>query len=214
MSAVDGIHDLGGKDGFGPVVVEAGEPVFHARWEARVLGTTFGAMATGAFNTPMFRHAIERMDPAHYLTSSYYEHWLTAVATLLAEAGVIAPEDLEAKAGRFPLARPVAPRAGEVGAEPPTGDRPRFAVGDPVHVVEQHPFGHTRCPGYVRGRVGTVTAVEPPAPVPEIEAHRREIVPETVYNVRFDGAELWGDAAEPSTSLHIDLYERYLEPLR
>jgi nitrile hydratase subunit beta len=145
------------------------------------------------------------MDPVHYLSSSYYEHWLTGITTLLTEAG-----DVSIDGAR--LARPVAPRAAEVGTEPPS-PTPRFAAGDAVRVRHRKPFGHTRCPGYVRGRVGTIERVEEPANVPEIEAHLGRQEPETVYGVRFDGVELWGEAAEPGTSVHVDLYERYLDPV-
>ena len=200
---MEGVHDLGGRDGFGPVVVEADEPVFHERWEGRAYGLAISGMISGTYNTPMFRHAIERMDPVHYLSSSYYEHWLTAVTTLFTEAGEVTIDGA-------PLSRPVSPRAADVLTEPPA-PQPRFAVGDRVRVRGVRPFGHTRCPGYVRGRVGVVERVEEPANVPEIEAHLRRQVAETVYGVRFDGAELWGDAGEPGTSVHVDLYERYLD---
>lgn len=199
---MEGVHDLGGRDGFGPVAVEADEPVFHERWEGRAYGLAIGGMISGTFNTPQFRHAIERMDPVHYLSSSYYEHWLTAVATLFTEAGVVEVD------GR--LSRPVSPRAAEVGTEDPA-PAPRFVVGDRVRVRDRRPFGHTRCPGYVRNKHGVVERVEAPANVPEIEAHLGRLVTEPVYGVRFDGAELWGEAAEPATSVHVDLYERYLD---
>lgn len=200
---MEGVHDLGGRDGFGPVAVEADEPVFHEPWEGRAYGLAIAGMISGTYNTPMFRHAIERMDPVHYLSSSYYEHWLTSALTLFTEAGVVDVEGAQ-------LSNPVSPRAADVGTEPPAPS-PRFAVGDAVVVRARRPFGHTRCPAYVRDRRGVVERVEPPANVPEIEAHLRQLVTEPVYGVRFDGAELWGDAAEPGTSVHVDLYERYLD---
>ena len=200
---MEGVHDLGGRDGFGPVVVEVDEPAFHGAWEGRTYGLAIAGMMSGAYNTPMFRHAIERMDPVHYLSSSYYEHWLTAITTLFAEAGIV---DVEGA----PRSRPTATRAGDVGTEPPA-PAARFGVGDNVRVRDRRPFGHTRCPGYVRNKAGVVERVEEPAAVPEIEAHRQEQVLEPIYGVRFDGAELWGDASERGTSVHVDLYERYLD---
>src|SRR5919198_493201 len=108
MGTVDGIHDLGGMQGFGPVEVETGEPTFHERWEGRVYGMTGLAMVQGLLNTSEFRHAIERMDPASYLTTSYYEHWMAALATLLVEKGVVADQDLEGRAqSGFLRGRPV-----------------------------------------------------------------------------------------------------------
>jgi len=203
---MDGVHDLGGTEGFGPVEAEADEPTFHERWEGRTFAMVGAAMGAGGINTPMFRHAIERMDPGHYLTSSYYEHWLTAVTTLLVEGGLVAAEEL---AG-FPLSRPAAVGADDVPSSVGGGDGP-FAAGDRVQVRDVHFSGHTRCPAYVRRRTGVVVRVDPPAPVPELEAHRKEKVPEPTYCVRFDGAELWGPTAEPAAAVHVDLCERYVE---
>jgi len=207
---VDGVHDLGGMEGFGSVEVDAGEPAFRHAWEARMFGIAGGALASGGFNTPMFRHAIERMDPGHYLTSSYYEHWLTAVATLLVEAGTISPDELDARAGGFPLSHPAAVGAGDVDAVTPS-ETPRYAVGDAVRVRDVQFAGHTRCPRYVRGRRGVIARVDPAAPIPEVEAHRRERMLDPSYSVRFDAAELWSGAAEPNSSMLVDLYEQYLD---
>ncbi|MCU1429491.1 MAG: Nitrile hydratase [Actinomycetia bacterium] len=209
---VDGIHDLGGMQGFGPVVVEPDEPVFHHAWEGRTFATVAGALGAANANTPQFRHAIERMDPAHYLTSGYYEHWLTGATTLLVEAGVLVHEELEARAGTFPLSRPVLVEAGDLDRVVPAPVA-RFEVGDPVRVRDTHFPGHARCPRYVRGHVGVIVALEPVVPVPELEAHRNEKVAEATYAVRFDARELWGDDADAKTCVHVDLYDEYLEAI-
>jgi nitrile hydratase len=94
---MNGIHDLGGMHGIGRIVREKDEPVFHADWERRMFGLFIAAFAGGHYNVDEFRHAIERMDPAEYLTSSYYEHWLHSLETLLVEKGVIKEQELEAK---------------------------------------------------------------------------------------------------------------------
>jgi nitrile hydratase beta subunit len=205
---VDGIHDLGGRDGFGPVVVEADEPPFHERWERTARALTIAVL--GAVANPSggrFRHAIERMDPAHYLTSPYYEHWLTAAATLAAEGGLVSLADLEARAGgAFPLGRPERP-----GARPVAAGRPRFAVGDRVRVRERHPHGHTRCPGYVRGHVGVVTRCDGAFSLPDVEAHSTDRVPDATYSVRFEADELWRDG-QAGVAVHVDLWDSYLEP--
>ena len=210
--AVDGIHDLGGMQGFGPVDVEPAEPVFHFPWEGRTFALAGGALGAGGFNTPMFRHAIERMDPAHYLSSSYYEHWLTAVATLLVEAGMVSRRELQERAGGFPLSRPSHLTPGDVDTPPP-GATPRYSTGEEVRARDIHFDGHTRCPRYVRGRRGVILRVDGTASIPEIEAHRREQIPEHTYGVRFELVELWGDAADPNAVVHVDMYERYLEPV-
>jgi nitrile hydratase subunit beta len=207
---MNGVHDLGGMDGFGPVEVEANEPVFHHPWEGVAFGLAVAMSAQQLTNVHAFRHAIERMDPAHYLGSPYYEHWLTAVATLLVESGVLTPAELDARAGAaVPLSPPV--RAGLVVASAPSAASPRFAVGSPVVVRNLHPFGHTRCPRYVRGKRGVVTRVDGRFPLPEVAAHTRERCGQYAYNVRFDGRELWGDPADRAAAVHVDLWESYLE---
>ena len=94
---MNGIHDLGGMDGLGPVEREDNEPVFHEEWERRMFGLFVSVFAGGHFNVDMFRAAIEKMAPADYLETSYYEHWLHAIETLLVERGVLTEAEIEAK---------------------------------------------------------------------------------------------------------------------
>ena len=92
---MDGIHDMGGMHGFGAIPHEATEPVFHADWERRIfaLDLMAEALIEGA-NIDAFRHAIERLDPATYLSVSYYEKWARALEALLADAGVVTPDEI------------------------------------------------------------------------------------------------------------------------
>ena len=206
---VDGIHDLGGMQGFGPVGHSPAEPAFHDRWEAvaRALLVVVGNAVDVSGGE--FRHSIERMDPGHYLTSSYYEHWLTAAATLAIEHGLVTRSELEARAGgRFPLSGPVlAPLVTDPG---PDVDEPRFGVGDRVRVREWHPAGHTRCPRYVRGKAGVVVRMDGIYSVPDVEAHGSARRHEPTYSVRFDAADLWRDG-QHGVSVHVDLWDSYLE---
>ena len=193
--------------GFGAVQVEADEPVFHAAWERTARALVYAAMGTHPNpTTSAFRHSIERMDPALYLTSSYYEHWLTAAASVAVESGTIEREELESLAGgAFPLSRPsVEPRVEGSGVQ-------RFAVGDRVRVAAVDHHGHTRCPGYARGRVGTVARVDDRFSLPDVEAHTTRRVIEGTYAVRFEARELWADA-DAHTVVHVDLWDSYLEP--
>ena len=206
---MDGIHDLGGMQGFGPVAHSPAEPVFHEPWEGRaraLLEVVAGAVQP---NGGEFRHAIERMAPGHYQTSSYYEHWLTAAATLAVEHGLVTQAELDARAGgRFPLSGPVhAPPVAEAGSE---ASEPRFAVGDRVRVREWHPPGHTRCPRYIRGKEGVVVRLDGTHSVPDIEAHSTARRYEATYSVRFDAASLWRDG-QRGVSVHVDLWDSYLE---
>ena len=211
-AVVDGSHDLGGVEGFGPVDVEPDEPVFHYEWERRMWGLTMASFAMGLSNGGQFRRSIERMSPDHYLTSRYYEHWLTGVATRLVETGRAELAELERLAGgAFPLSEPEQAGGGDATrAERSPADGPLFVVGSSVRVRNLRPSGHTRCPTYVRGRLGTVVRLDGSWSVPDVEAYADDRQYEQVYCVRFAADELWANTT-PSTFVHVDLWERYLE---
>jgi nitrile hydratase subunit beta len=206
---MNGVHDLGGMDGFGAVQVEPNEPVFHDAWERVVFGLVVAMSAQRLSNTDTFRHAIERMDPVHYLGSSYYEHWLSALATLLVERGVVTRDELSARSGApFPLSGPARAHA---PSAVPSNAVPRFAVGNAVRVRNLNPLGHTRCPRYVRGKRGVVTRVDGRFSLPDVAAHSDQRCEQFSYNVQFDAVELWGDGGGAAEAVHVDLWEKYLE---
>ena len=211
MTVVDGAHDLGGRIGFGPVVIEANEPVFHAPWEGRVRGLQQLVRRATSSNLDEGRHAIERMDPDHYVTSSYYERWLTGTATLAVEHGLISAEELEERSGgSFPLSRP-ARFSGEFAALATQPSRPRFSRGERVTVLDLKPLGHSRCPAYARGRTGVVTCCNGPYPLADLIAHCLPPLFDYCDNVEFSAADLFKEA-DPSVKVHLDLFEAYLEP--
>jgi nitrile hydratase len=207
---VDGIHDLGGMQGFGPVAHTPAEPVFPQRWQAVARALMQLVARAAGVSGGEFRHAIERMAPGHYLTSDYYEHWLTAAATLAVEHGLVAQPELAARAGGpFPLSGPVlAPPVTSAG---PDVAKPRFAPGDRVRVREWHAPGHTRCPRYVRGKAGVVVRVDGIHSVPDVEAHGPARRHEPTYSVRFAAADLWQDG-QRGVWVNADLWDSYLEP--
>jgi nitrile hydratase len=218
---MNGIHDMGGMDGFGAVVREQNEPVFHADWERRMyaLGASLGMGAT-QINTDEFRHAIERIPPGQYLASSYYERWLSAAETLLVERGVITREELLAKHDDSPESvralvatgvRAVgpAPIKGKPGAKPP---RARFAKGDRVRARNLNPAGHTRLPRYVRGKRGVIARDWGVFVFPDTNAHHAGTKPQHCYSVQFEARELWGKSAQSRERVLVDLWEDYLEP--
>jgi nitrile hydratase len=226
---MDGVHDLGGMQGFGPVERETNEPVFHAPWEAVVLAMQHAGRSRGLFNIDEFRHGIERMAPAHYLGATYYEKWLDGITRVLLEKGVVGADELAARLAFFEerpdapagaaLPGPVAPRRAAYAGPPhdfirETGAVPRFAPGDRVRTREVHPHGHTRLPRYARGKRGVVHCCHGIHVFPDTHAHGGGEQPQPLYSVRFDAGELWGESAEPNQAVHIDLWESYLLPER
>jgi len=202
---MDGIHDLGGRHGFGPVRYTHDATAFHARWEVRVNALYAYAVRAGVFNMDEYRHAIERMEPRHYLAASYYERSLTSLATLLVEKGIVTREELEARAGgHFPLAAPSAP--GRTNAP----SRERFNPGDRVTVCAHYVPGHIRMPGYIRGKTGVVVSESPAYPFPDAHAHSLEAQDEPTYDVRFRTQDLWPDCAEAAL-VHVGVFQSYLE---
>lgn len=217
---MNGIHDLGGMQGFGRIEREDNEPVFHARWEGRVRAMMTAGLRLGLYNLDEFRWAVERMDPARYLAASYYEKWLAAIERLYVEKGVITREELD---DRLKHARPVPsavedPRELRRLLDPAPSERhgtltdpPRFTSGDPVVARNIHPPSHTRLPRYVRGKRGVVDRLHGAYVLPDQNAIGLGQRLEYVYSVRFEACELWGKEAPPHDRVYIDLWEQYLE---
>ena len=202
---MDGMHDLGGKQGFGAVRYTRGATAFHAEWEVRANSLYAFAVRRGLINMDEYRHAIERMEPRHYLTASYYERSVTSLATLLVEKGIVTREELERRAGGlFPLAAPSAP--GRTGA----AARERFKPGDRVRVKADYVPGHVRMPGYIRGKTGVVVSESPPYPFPDAHAHGLTTPDEPTYDVRFRSEDLWPGSADPAL-IHVGVFQSYLE---
>lgn len=219
---MDGIHDLGGKHGFGEVEREVDEPVFHDRWEAKVFSLMLAAGPAGAWQcADRFRHLIERIDPVSYLSDGYYGRWLGGIETGLVEAGVISSADIQArylKLGGKPGARvaarpnpkpePHGPRPESVGSDRQVAPA-KFQVGDLVITDPTVKPGHTRLPAYARGKQGKVVSCHDGWVYPDSNAHGLGENPQNLYTVEFASRELWGEGSEPMT-LCLDLFEPYL----
>ncbi len=212
---MNGVHDLGGMHGFGPIVREEPEPVFHAAWERRAFALTISTMAARCFNVDEFRRTIERMPPAQYLSASYYERWLHSTETMLVEKGIITLDELEAamrdrlEVGARPRASmtPVASRV--VEKEP--GRRPRFRPGQRVRAKNINPPGHTRLPRYARSKRGIVRHDWGVFALPDSHAHGMGRNLQHCYGVEFEVRELWGRDHTARERICLDLWEDYLE---
>lgn len=223
---MNGVHDMGGLHGFGPVQLEENEPLFHAPWERRALGLTLAMGATGQWNIDQSRSARESLPPATYLGSPYYRIWILGLERLMLQRGLVTDEELTS--GR--LTQPARQVARVLQADAveaalargtPTERRvtapARFAVGDRVRALNRHPAGHTRLPRYVRGHTGTVvlahgTHVFADRHAASAPGQPFDEAPQGLYTVAFEGRELWGDDAEPGTCVSVDAWESYLEP--
>jgi nitrile hydratase subunit beta len=217
---MNGAQDMGGLHGFGPVQPEPDEPPFHAEWEKRALALTLAMGMPGGWNIDMSRSARESLPPAEYLSKSYYEIWIAGLEKLMAERGLVAPDEIEA--GRAlqppkPVKRilnradvaQVLYRGGPTEREPKAPAR--YRVGDAVRTKNMHPLTHTRLPRYVRGHVGTIEAVRGCHVFPDSNALGAGENPQWLYTVRFSGTELWGAESDPTVSVSVDAWEPYLE---
>ncbi|HVC63712.1 MAG TPA: nitrile hydratase subunit beta [Acetobacteraceae bacterium] len=218
---MNGVHDMGGMHGFGPVLPEANEPVFHAAWEGRVRALSVLMGAWRLWNIDAGRHSIERLPPADYLRMSYFEKWLEALVNRLLAAGLVTPEELASgrKADGAAVASPpvtadmvtdIIAARGSYRRDVP--GKPRFAAGDRIRAKNIHPEGHTRLPRYVRGRLGVIERDHGAHVFPDSNARFAGEAPRFLYTVRFTARELWGNAGNAADAVSLDLWEDYLDP--
>ena len=216
---MDGIHDMGGMDGYGKVEPEADEPVFHEPWEGRVMAMNRAMGTTGTFTIDRARFFRESLPPAVYVTASYYQKWFLGLRQMLLDHGLIAADEVQAghalrpgvalKRGPFTLDDlPRVMTRGRFGRPPEAAAR--FQIGERVRARNIHPLGHTRLPRYVRGHVGTIERIHGAHVFPDSAAAGQGEHPQWLYTVVFDSRELWGDDADPTVSISIDAFEPYL----
>jgi nitrile hydratase subunit beta len=222
---MDGIHDLGGMHGFGPVQMESENYVFRHDWQRRSFGLTQALAGTTPYCADMHRHKIERLPAIDYLRMDYFEKWAFATAELLKDAGLV--NDTELSSGmkafvvdltRHPPATPEglldAMKAGAKMQFPPETSPARFTVDDMIRVSTDCPPGHTRVPRYVRGRVGKIVADMGVFQFADTVAAGKGRHPQHCYTVEFAASTLWGSDAEgPDDHVYLDLAEAYLERL-
>jgi nitrile hydratase subunit beta len=218
---MDGIHDMGGIDGFGSVDPEPDEPVFHASWEGRVLAMNRAMGASGTWTIDMGRYGIESLPPHVYLASSYYERWFLRLERMLVQHRLVDADEIASghalrrgrtlKHGPFTVANVERVlRRRPFGRPAPAAAR--FKVGDRVRARNIHPRSHTRLPRYVRGHVCVVERLHGAHVFPDATVLGQGEDPQWLYTIRFDSRELWGADADPTVKVSVDAFEPYLEP--
>ncbi|HEV2280918.1 MAG TPA: nitrile hydratase subunit beta [bacterium] len=218
---MNGVHDMGGMHGMGPVPYERDEPVFHAPWEARAFALNIGMRAWRRWNIDAGRYEIELIPPAEYLRMTYYERWFVRLVELLVKRDLVTREEIDtgtpAPGARREKPALTAERVASMVRNGAIASRdvpvaPRFAVNQRVRARTINPAGHTRLPRYVRGRTGTIERDHGVYVFPDTNALFLGEKPQHVYSVRFTTRELWGEQAPPRDAVYLDLWDDYLEP--
>ena len=217
---MNGVHDMGGQQGMGPVQYEKNEPVFHAEWEARIFALTRAMRAWRKWSLDTDRHALELMPPIDYLRMSYYERWLARLEAQVVRYGLATKEEMdtgtpatgsEKVTPPFTVATSPSWMSRGVASSHDPSVRPLFRLGQRVRARNMHPIGHTRLPRYARGKVGVITRDHGVYIFPDTNAHFQGEKRQHVYSVRFAARELWGAQALPRDSVQIDMWDDYLE---
>lgn len=223
---MNGVHDMGGMQCFGPVLEAADEPLFHHDWERRVFALTLAMGSGGAWNIDASRFQRESLPAALYLEGGYYRTWLEALERLLERSGLLSQgQGSQGAATTVPVSRLTGAAFNRLEAdtvmqrfsrgwpsERPAHTPARFAVGESIRTVNRHPAGHTRLPRYARGRHGTVCALRGVHVLPDSNATFSGERPEWLYSVRFEACELWGPDTTASC-VYLDCWESYLTPV-
>lgn len=231
-------HYLGGLEGLGPVSTET--RVFVAPWEKRIFGIHTAMMALSSqlplpvtpstFSTVWtwadLRKGAESLNPFDYFRFRYYEKWLGGICGYFIAHGYITADELDALTEDY-YAEPgkALPSAGEEAIDARIvqylveGDSPKreaavnhaFAVGEEIVVCDVPTIEHTRLPGYLRNKTGTVETVYEGAYTYLCDTGPDGIgAVMPVYCVRFDPATIWPGNAEPNFAIYADLYAHYV----
>ena len=217
---MNGVHDMGGMHGMGPVAIERNEPVFHSEWEARVLALNLACSFHRKWNIDMGRHARERIPPAAYLAATYYEKWLRGLEMLLAEQELVTAQELEtgraesktSNLSALPVSGVATYLRNRRHARLDVNVPPKFKPGDCVLTHNDHPVAHTRLPRYARGRRGSIDRDHGVFIFADTHAMTRDQKPQHCYSVRFAARELWGPRVSARDSVYLDLWDDHLDP--
>jgi len=219
---MNGAADMGGMHGFGPVVPEPNEPVFHADWEKRIFALTMAIGVPEIWTLDAFRFAREKLPPPQYLNLSYYGLWVVTLENQMLEYGLTTRAELKAGHALAPVKKAEKPVTAEAVAtmvrcgspyNRPAPAPALFKVGDKVRAKNMHPKTHTRLPRYARGHAGTIMRIVGCHVFPDSNAGNAGEDPHWLYTVRFDGRELWGEDSDPTVKVCIEAWEPYLESI-
>ena len=216
---MNGVHDMGGMQGYGPVIVEENEPLFHHAWEPRALAIVLAMGAASKWNIDWSRSVRESLPPTMYLSVDYYQIWFEALERLLVQSGLVASEEIHlAKSLVLPvegvrklLSENVSATLSRGGpTERAAESTAQFCVGQRVRTRKMNPPTHTRLPHYCRDKEGVVTAIHGAHVYPDTNALRQGEQPQWLYTVSFEAHELWGEDTSAS-SVCVDCWEPYLQ---
>jgi nitrile hydratase subunit beta len=217
---MDGVHDLGGREGYGLIVGKTDDKMIHADWEIRDFAMKQSSATGESWTVDWFRHCRELADPIDYLTRPYYDQWLTTLAAQLIDEGYLSLDEIKRGAPAFPAKPGLPPQTAEAARAIVKSPRsfsvsvstpPRFTPDAPVRCRLDGASGHTRLPQYVRGRAGVIHAHHGGHVFPDAAAsgeHRGE----HLYTVGFAASDLWPEAKRSGDRVFVDLWESYLEP--
>ncbi len=218
---MNGVHDMGGMHGMGPIQPEKDEPVFHETWEGRAFAVTRAMGSWGKWHLDASRFQREQIPPLDFFRMSYYERWIVALEQLMVSKGLVTPSELESakpdpsSVKQHPALTPEKVQIVTSKGVPARRDVPvaaTFQAGQRVRARNINPVGHTRLPRYARGKSGTIHRDHGVFLFPDTNAEFHGEKPQHVYSVRFTARELWGDQASPLDSVYLDLWDDYLEP--
>jgi nitrile hydratase beta subunit len=218
---MNGVHDMGGMQGMGPIQYEKNEPVFHERWEARLFALNRSMGAWRKWNIDASRFQREQIPAAEYLRMSYYEKWLAGLVELMVKTDLVTPAEIESGTPSPSSPKQIPPLTvdkvlpGIARGAPASRDVPsiaRFQTGQSVRARNINPDGHTRLPRYARGKFGTIERDYGVFVFPDTDALFLGEKPQHLYSVRFSARELWGDQAVQQDAVYIDMWDDYLEP--
>jgi len=215
---MDGVHDLGGKQGFGAIDVDEEVENFHEDWEARARCAINAMGMRPEWNIDWFRHVREMTDPVDYLSRPYYDSWVQSYCAMMVDSGVATVDELVSGKSTFApegVSAPMRPEEVDpvvIGTRDftrPVDSAAKFSIGDRVRTNANGVSGHTRLPAYARGRVGVIEDHHDAHVFPDKAAHG-EHVAEHLYTVSFELGELFAESKGSRDRVALNLWESYL----